>query len=428
MSGAVLFCEEAKPAVLLREVREPSGTGGEAPLGGQASSGIEKKEEVAMAIYKRGDVYWFSFVFDGRRIQRSTKQGNRKAAIDMEAAERTALAKGEAGIAPPKRERRTVGELLDAMEESYKQENRFSAQNESLISRTRDDFGSKMAKELTTEHVEQYIRRRQNEGAKNSSINRVTEILRRAYTLANEKAKKAKEQELKIPHIERLPENNTRQGFFSEAELTSLIAALPENLQDFVRFAAACGMRKGEIAGLTWKMVEGDELRIPKELCKNGKARILPLSGELSEIIDRRRATLSREKNGTVQMPEFIFHRGGSQVAEIRKSWQTAAVAVGLGIMVCDTCGAKGPEKYCKKCKTPRRYEGKLFHDLRRTAVRNMVKAGVNTQVAKRWSGHTSDSMFERYSILTTDDMREAQKRTEEYRQSQREKVVAIAK
>ena len=60
--------------------------------------------------------------------------------------------------------------------------------------------------------------------------------------------------------------------------------------------------------------------------------------------------------------------------------------------------------------------------------ARNMVKAGVNTQVAKQWSGDKSDSMFERYSILTTDDMREAQKRTEEYRKSQREKVVAIAK
>lgn len=80
------------------------------------------------------------------------------------------------------------------------------------------------------------------------------------------------------------------------------------------------------------------------------------------------------------------------------------------------------------ECKRARKYEGKLFHDLRRTAVRNMVKAGVNTQVAKQWSGHKSDSMFERYSILTTDDMREAARKTEEYRKSQREKVVVMAK
>ncbi len=53
-----------------------------------------------MAIYGRGGVYWFSFIFDRRRIQKSTKQKNRKAAVDIESAYRTALAKGEVGIAP----------------------------------------------------------------------------------------------------------------------------------------------------------------------------------------------------------------------------------------------------------------------------------------------------------------------------------------
>jgi integrase len=372
-----------------------------------------------MSVYKRGGVYWFSFVFSERRVQKSTKQGNRKAAIDIESAHRTALAKGEVGITPPKRERRTIGELLDALKATYEQDGKLSPQNRSLLSRAKQDFASKTATELTTEDIEKYVQRRKGESAKNSSINRVMEVLRRAYKLA----------EVTVPKMNYLSEkNNARQGFFSEAELAALISHLSTDLQDFTRFAAACGMRKGEISGLTWKMVEADELRIPGNICKNRKGRILPLAGELSEIIERRRAALPREKNGTVQMCEHIFHRDGERIAEIRKSWQTAAIASGLGIMVCEKCGSQGPEKYCRKCKVARRYEGKLFYDLRRTAVRNMVKAGVNTQVAKQWSGHKSDSMFERYSILTTDDMREAQKKTEQYRQSQREKVVAIAK
>jgi integrase len=127
--------------------------------------------------------------------------------------------------------------------------------------------------------------------------------------------------------------DNARQGFFSEAELTLVIAHLPEELQDFVRFAAACGMRKGEIAGLPWKMVEGDELRIPANICKNRKGRILPLTGELAEIIERRHAAVPSEKNGTVQLCEYIFHRDRSPVAELRKSWQSAAIAAGLGII-----------------------------------------------------------------------------------------------
>jgi len=51
-----------------------------------------------MSIYKRGKVYWYQFVFKGQRIQRSTKQGNKNVARQMEAAHRTALAKGEVGI------------------------------------------------------------------------------------------------------------------------------------------------------------------------------------------------------------------------------------------------------------------------------------------------------------------------------------------
>jgi len=347
-----------------------------------------------MSVYKRGGTYWFTFIFDGRRIQKSSKQANRKAAIDIESAYRTALAKGEVGIAPAKKERRTVGELLDALKTRYEQEGKLSAQNKSLISRAKQDFDSTPAIEVTPEDVEKYIHRRKAEGAENSSVNRVTEVLRRAYKLAG----------IPAPAMERLSESgNVRQGFFSEAELAALISHLPVDLQDFTRFAAACGMRKGECSSLTWAMVQDDELRIPGNITKNHKDRILPITGELAEIIERRRAAVPREKNGTFQLSDRIFsHADGTPIKEFRKTWAQAAKKAGCA--------------------------GKLFHDLRRTAVRNMVQAGIPTQIAKRWSGHKSDSMFERYSILTTDDMRLALQQTEQYRESQREKVVAIAK
>jgi len=384
-----------------------------------------------MAVYKRGETYWFTFVFDGRRIQKSTKQGNRKAAFDIERAYRTMLAKGEVGIEPRKKERRTVADLLDAVEQMFKDEGKLSEQNRSLVKRAKEDFGTKLAGDLNGEDLDKYIARRKAEGAKNATINRVLEIVRRGYTLANKKARKAKAPLPfpEIPLFEKLSEkDNVRKGFFSEAELDALISHLPADLQDFARFAAACGMRKGELSKLTWRMVDADELRIPGEICKNDEDRVLPLTGEMLEIIERRRAALPREKNGAVQMSEFVFHRDGLAVKELRKSWQTAAIAAGLGMMICPKCGVSGPEKRCTKCKAARKYDGKLFHDLRRTSVRNMVRAGVNTQVAKEWSGHKSDSMFKRYSILTRNDLREAAKKTEEYRKNQREKVVAIAK
>jgi len=76
-------------------------------------------------------------------------------------------------------------------------------------------------------------------------------------------------------------------------------------------------------------------------------------------------------------------------------------------------------------CRVETTYNGKSFHDLRRVAVRRMVRAGVSPQTAKKWSGHTSDSQFSRYAILTTGDMREAFWQTEKFRESETARLPA---
>ena len=51
-----------------------------------------------MSLYKRGETWWYEFVFGGERIRESTKQGNKRTAEQIEAAHRTQLAKAEVGI------------------------------------------------------------------------------------------------------------------------------------------------------------------------------------------------------------------------------------------------------------------------------------------------------------------------------------------
>jgi hypothetical protein len=140
-----------------------------------------------MSIYKRGGVYRCRFVFEGKRVQKSTKQGNRKASVDIESAYRTALAKGEVGIAPRKQERRTIGDLLDALKCKYKQEGKLSSQNRSLLNSTRRGFGSKMAIDLTAEDIDKYIQSRKAEGRANATVNRTIEALRSAFNIAKPK-------------------------------------------------------------------------------------------------------------------------------------------------------------------------------------------------------------------------------------------------
>lgn len=68
-------------------------------------------------------------------------------------------------------------------------------------------------------------------------------------------------------------------------------------------------------------------------------------------------------------------------------------------------------EKACETARLP----GLLFHDLRRTAVRNLIRAGVSEKVAMAISGHKTASMLWRYNITDTRDIREAGRRMQLY-------------
>ncbi len=206
-----------------------------------------------------------------------------------------------------------------------------------------------------------------------------------------------------------------------------MLAHLPEDLRDFSRFAFITGMRSGEIKSLTWANVQGDVLTLRGENAKNGEARSVPLIGELAGILERRKAARQVKVNGVLQMSEFFFHRNGRQVGEFRKAWQSACLAAGVAQMICPQCESCGVEKRCPTCKKARKYSGKIFHSFRRSACRNLTQAGVPQQVAMRISGHKTDSMFRRYKIVVTDDLRTALERTEQYRATAaQQKVVAM--
>lgn len=367
-----------------------------------------------MAIYKRGNTYWFTFVFEGKRIQKSTKQSNRKAAVDIESAFRTGLAKGELGIAKPKRERRTIGDLLDALNSKYEESEKLSSQNRSLLNCARRDFGSKMAVDLTAEDVEKYVQRRKAEGCANATVNRVIEILRRAYKIAKPK--------IAVPDMEKLSERgNERKGFFTAREMELVLANLPDDgLRDFVRFGHVTGMRSGELKSLRWANVQDGEIVLAAEDAKTRESRTIPIESELVDLMRRRENARSIKTSSGILLAEFIFHRGdGQPVGEFRKSWKAACIAAGVGKMVCARCNQA-------ECGHARKYVGRIFHDLRRSAIRDLVRAGVPQTVAMKISGHKTISVFVRYNITDDKDKREALCAVERYRQDQQKAVVSI--
>jgi hypothetical protein len=117
---------------------------------------------------------------------------------------------------------------------------------------------------------------------------------------------------------------------------------------------------------------------------------------------------------------EFVFtHEDGAQIKDFRWAWWRLCVRAGLGTLSCPQCSkavSGDSERRCHECHIPVRYSGTIFHDLRRSAVRNMVRSGVPRSVAMRISGHETESVFERYNIGSDADLADAAKRIEEAR------------
>jgi integrase len=343
-----------------------------------------------MAVYLRGKTYWYSFVFNGRRIQRSAKVKNKKEAENIERAKWTQLARGEVGLKD--KPRFTIGALLDKLWANYELRGKASPQNFSLIKITKEEFGGKLSDDLTADDYDDYVRHRLKKGAAQATINRVGQVLRCAFRL----------QSLPYPRFSIPKEQNARQGFFSPVEFNAVANALPDDgLKDFAHFAYLTGMRKKEIASLKWAFVRDNEIVLPDLHAKTGKPRTIPIEGDIADLVKRRETARAFESGGVVHLSEFIFHRGdGAPIFEFRKSWATAVKKAGC------------PEK--------------VFHDLRRTSVRDMIRAGTPQSVAMAISGHTTISTFLRYNITSDEDKRSALRSTKEYRAALEKKISAI--
>jgi integrase len=163
---------------------------------------------------------------------------------------------------------------------------------------------------------------------------------------------------------------------------------LPDYLQHLTRFAYLTGWRKAEILGLTWEMVDmvGGTVSLPTS--KNGRGRVVALVGELWALMQRRQA----ERTIGLRQVDYVFHRFGVPIRSFKEAWKDATRRTGL--------------------------QGKVFHDLRRTAVRNLIRAGVPEKVVMDMTGHRTRSVFDRYNITSAEDVREAAQRLGAYLQT----------
>jgi integrase len=329
-----------------------------------------------------------------------------------------------------KQERVTVNVLFDGLERDYKLRDKWGIKVSSNVKPVREHFGTWRAADLTEDAIGKYIEGLREEGYSNATVNRRTQLLGQAFKVAIRN-----KQLSQSPFIPRVSEvGNERQGFFGTAEFEAVVAKLPEYLRDFTRFGFFTGWRKGSIESLRWSDVGEDLIYLRAKNSKTRKSETMPLEGELLSIIERRRAArVIEEENGGKRLSEFVFHRQSEPIGDFRKAWATACCAAGIGKMICPQCeGDVDKERQCANCEATWKHEqlkyvGRIFHDFRRTASRNMLTAGVPQAVAMKITGHRTDSMFRRYAIVDEEQKREALARTQKYiATSSQRKVVEI--
>jgi integrase len=334
-------------------------------------------------VFKRGNRYWISYYNRGKEFRESG--GRTEAEAKRFLKNRIKEIYGGQFVGPQV-ERITVDEALDHLIEHLKNKGAKSVNNlKSDLKPIREWFGLDRAVDVTNTRIERYIQDRLSREKRPATVNRGLQGLRQALRLLHKEGRIAK-----IPYISLLREDNARQGFFEKHEFLAVIDNLSSPYDDITIWAYSSAWRKSEILGLLWEDVDRNEREIRLRTSKNGQGRVLPLEGELWEVIQRRWVAREvKRSSGESFISPLVFHRKGERIADFRKAWSKA----------------------CKDAKCL----GKLFHDLRRTAIRNMIRAGVPQSVAMSISGHRTIHTFLRYNITSQDDQRNALKATQDH-------------
>ncbi len=333
---------------------------------------------------KNSKYYYLDYYHNGRRIRESANT-EVKAVADKMLVER--MHDINTGAMPHLYYQRiTFDELAADLLIDYKINGyRSLARAELSIKNLATTFGGVPVPQITTSLVKRYIEGRQAEGKANATINRELAALKRMFRLGYEHTPPKVN---RIPGIPKLEENPPRQGFFEAAEFAALLEALPKHLKGITLFAYRTGWRVSEITGLTWSQVNRQHgtVRLAPSDTKNKTARMIYLDDDVKRLIE---AQWNKRRHG--RLSPFVFLNAGAtgRVRRFSKSWDTA----------------------CRVAGCP----GRHFHDLRRTAVRNLTRAGVGDSVAMRLTGHKTRSIFTKYNIVNDDDLRAASAQQQAY-------------
>ncbi len=355
------------------------------------------KGEGSLLLLKGCKVWYAQFYQNGRQIRVSTgKRVKQEALVEL----RRLMGRADQGLTPVTELRKiTYGQLRDGLIASYQEKgNRTlyqTADGEETIGglKSLDTFFGFSADNpgppvtaITTDSARAFAKRQLAAGFSSATINRSLACLRRMLAIAREDGKTQT-----VPVIRLLKEPAARRGFITQKQFDELLAALPGHLRPLIQFLYWCGCRLGETRAIQWEQVNLQErlIRLEADQTKNEEGRVIPLPSVVAAQLATVEPKVGRVFDDT----------------NLRTEWARACTAVGLGKM---------EEQTSKEGNVWQKYSGLIVHDLRRSAIRNMVAAGNPENWCMAISGHKTASVFRRYAIVSTADITTAMQRVEQ--------------
>lgn len=348
-------------------------------------------------LYRRGKFWWTKVYSNGRPVHESTKLTKKSEAKLVLARKVGRIAAGEP--IPPRVDRITYDEAVKDLRQHYQTTGERDMRDvEKRLAHLDPFFRGRRLVSIGPALVTEYVAARQaprpavngdaaKPGASNGTINRELSMLGKLFRLAVDNGKA-----LRVPKIRKLKEADPRAGFVERNQFEAIARHLPEPHALGVSICYELAWRYGEVFGLGWRHVDLQRgaLRLEPGETKNGAGRTAFLSRALAERLRAHRARVEalQRKQGRVIPDVFVRLTGkyaGQRIGSFRKTWAKACRAAGV------------PEL--------------LVHDLRRSGIRNMVRAGISEHTAMKISGHKTRSTFDRYDIISEGDLQEAARR-----------------
>ncbi len=322
-------------------------------------------------IYKRGHIWWIQYGFRGTTHRESARSRKKKDATDLLKKRMAEMGTGK--LVGPSAERVTFENLAAMISDDYRaQRRRATKQLDSTLKRLARTFAGFRALEITTNLLTRYVRERQEEGYAAGTIRKDMAAIKRAFNLAIRAGHLATK-----PYIPSVRVQDAREGFLTLVEVEAVAREIGPDLAPVVRFAAWTGWRKREVLGLTWARVdfEAGTVHLEAARSKNDEGRTFPFRAlpQLEQLLQDQHARTRAVEKETGRIVPWVFNRGGEPILSMRSVWDAACTRAGLPVA--------------------------WFHDLRRTAVIHLERAGVPRSVAMKLTGHKTEAVYRRYAI-----------------------------